>query len=96
MTRERAKELLPIIQAYAEGKTIECFTIEGRWQEITNPFFDSATKYRIKPKPMERWWVMDAEGHVCLSSDNEKSAREWTDSRTSNNYRIVHFREVVE
>ena len=24
MTRENAKELLPIIQAYAEGKVIEC------------------------------------------------------------------------
>ena len=31
MTREEAKELLPIMQAFAEGKTIQYETHDGRY-----------------------------------------------------------------
>ena len=35
MTREEAKELLPIIQAWVEGKTIQYFNIsEDKWCDI--------------------------------------------------------------
>ena len=35
MTKEEAKELLPIIQAYTEGKTIEC-SVDGKfWSKQT-------------------------------------------------------------
>ena len=38
MTREEAEVLLPIIQAYAEGKVIECRTkpsvLSKSWQEM--------------------------------------------------------------
>ena len=48
MTREEAKELLPIIQAYAEGKTVE--HLDGdKWVEIEDPLFCAGPKrYRIK------------------------------------------------
>ena len=39
MTREEAKELLPIIQAYSEGKTIE-YLIDGKWVELKDPAFN--------------------------------------------------------
>ena len=53
MTREEAKELLPIIQAFAEGKVIEIFDDEIGWAvEKENPKFDLNPKfYRIKPEP---------------------------------------------
>lgn len=54
MTRERAKELLPIIQAYAEGKEIEYRKLIRRcenWYEITKPTWNDTTEYRIKPEP---------------------------------------------
>lgn len=50
MTREEAKELLPIIQAFAEGKTIE-------WKDLVveSPHFDCKPScYRIKPEPKYR------------------------------------------
>ena len=52
MAREKAKQLLPIIQAYAEGKTIEWFSaIDGaKWEELTQPLFDARMQYRIKPE----------------------------------------------
>ena len=39
MTREEAKELLPIILAYAEGKTIQVLTVEGRWKDWDDLIF---------------------------------------------------------
>ena len=56
MEREEAKELLPIIQAFAEGKVIEIFDDEIGWAvEKENPKFDLNPKfYRIKPEPKYR------------------------------------------
>ena len=56
MTREEAKELLPIIQAFAEGKTIEIGDNRG-WRDliIDSPKFDCEPScYRIKPEPIYR------------------------------------------
>lgn len=63
MTREEAKVLLPIIQAFAEGKVIECRTkpslIEGSdvpndWTEMKEIGFWNNIEYRIKPEPKYR------------------------------------------
>ena len=39
MTREKAKQLLPIIQAYAEGKTIQLKGLDGTWSDLEDPNF---------------------------------------------------------
>lgn len=55
MTKEQAKKLLPIITAFAEGKTIEVMNTSGHWDEINIPNFDvDPKKYRIKPEPEYR------------------------------------------
>ena len=54
MTREHAKELLPIITAYAEGKKIEIWSgyhQEKAWRECPRPSFDEDCKCRIAPEP---------------------------------------------
>ena len=55
MTREQVKELLPIIQAYAEGKVIEQRCAES-WIEVDEncDFHFPANSYRIKPEPKYR------------------------------------------
>ena len=56
MTREQAKELLPIIRAFAEGKTIEIYN-NTEWQDliIESIKFDCKPScYRIKPEPRYR------------------------------------------
>ena len=54
MTREQAKELLPIIQAFAEGKTVQ-FLDGGKWADVyETDFHESPVKYRIKPEPKYR------------------------------------------
>ena len=55
MTREQSKELLPLIKAFAEGKTIESLDPHGNWKETKNPIFTdsliySCIEYRIKPE----------------------------------------------
>ena len=52
MTRERVKELLPILQAYAEGKTIEWFDPVCKIWTETNDYcsFSNKQRYRIKPE----------------------------------------------
>ena len=54
MDIERAKELLPIIQAFAEGKTVQ-FLDGGKWADVyETDFHESPVKYRIKPESKYR------------------------------------------
>lgn len=105
MNREQAKQLLPIIQAFAGGAEVQsqgCIT--GDWYIINDPDFNPATKWRIKPKPRERWTVVDEVGSIrgALSGYLEaEDARKFVKSlellRASDGpFRIVHMREVDE
>lgn len=54
MTREEAKQMLPIIQAYAEGKSVEFRTYnDDEWEDCEHPLFNEGCYYRIKPEPSE-------------------------------------------
>lgn len=54
MTREQAKKLLPIIQAFSEGNDIETKTGSG-WISIESmSFAGNPNSYRIKPEPKYR------------------------------------------
>ena len=57
MTREQAKELLPIIQAFAAGKQIQDSIDCVRWfdtDEINLEYEGQKIKHRIKPEPKYR------------------------------------------
>ena len=55
MTREEVKKLLPIMQAFAEGKAVEYLNDEKGWIECGNPsFWEDPKHYRIKPEPKYR------------------------------------------
>lgn len=54
MNRNQAKELLPIIKAFSEGKIIEMKCAES-WIEIEDVCdFHSSSTFRIKPEPKYR------------------------------------------
>ena len=66
MDRNQAKELLPVIKAFSEGKVIETKTGSG-WISIENmSFAGNPDSYRIKTEPKFRpfkgaeecWWEM--------------------------------------
>ena len=63
MTREEAKEFYPILQAFAEGRVIECRTkpssvkgtdVPNDWTEMKEIEFWNNTEYRIKPESKYR------------------------------------------
>lgn len=64
MDRNQAKQLLPIIKAYAEGKTIQFYDSQidiediediEDWEDCEYPDFDATRyKFRIKPEPTFR------------------------------------------
>ena len=56
MTREQAKELLPIMQAFAEGKQIEVKVGNSNWKETDEVYggHNNDYAYRIKQEPKYR------------------------------------------
>lgn len=63
MNRQQTKELLPIIKAFAEGKTIQyfCESKNPHWVDIESnevnqniDFVNDPSKYRIKSEPKYR------------------------------------------
>lgn len=63
MTREEAKEFYPFLQAFAEGRVIECRTkpssvkgtsVPNDWTEMKEIEFWKNVEYRIKPEPKYR------------------------------------------
>lgn len=76
MNREEAKKLLPIIQAFAEGKTVQYKNYEGKWEDTPDPEWYSGDKYRIKPEPKYDWafYVTDGTGILFKKKLTEEEA----------------------
>ena len=63
MNRNQAKEFYPILQAYSEGRVIECRTkpstvkgvdVPNEWTEMKEIEFWNNIEYRVKPEPKYR------------------------------------------
>lgn len=51
MTRIRAKELIPLLQSYVDGKQIQVKQQDGSWINSSEPSFTrQAYEYRVRPK----------------------------------------------
>ena len=60
MNRDRAKELLPIFTAFANGEAVEYKKHSGKCWHVgahTLSFDAHGCEYRIKPKEPREWWV---------------------------------------
>ena len=89
MTREEAKELLPIIHAWAEGKNIQ-FLSDGEWHDINQADFTCyPDKYRIKPEPKYRPFKTQEE---CWNEMLKHQPFGWV----KNEYNYVHIECVLE
>ena len=73
MNRNQAKELLPVIQAYVEGKTIQSRCVKGDtslWYDDEDPSFDDDFEYRIKPETKYRPFANAEECWVEMCKHN--------------------------
>ena len=95
MDRNQAKEFYPILQAYAEGKVIECRTkpsaIEGtdvpnEWQEMKVIEFWGNIEYRIKPEPKYRPFK-DAE--ECWAEMSKHSPFGWVKDKQDGHRALI-------
>lgn len=98
MTQNRTKELLPVLQAWAEGKTIQHRGIQtgNYWvtvepEDQTDPAFHiHGLEWRVKPTPMRIKVVMD--------KDNNQPKRFYSDSLgvRGESERLVTFEQVID
>lgn len=65
MNREKAKALLPIITAFAEGKTIQLRYGKDDWCEAFSPDWTAdVDRYRVKREPREYGIILRKDGSV--------------------------------
>lgn len=71
MTKENARDFLPLVQALAEGKTIQYYNSwYDEWEDMKEPMFNFDTKYyRIKPD--ELWYVVQSHQGYEIKSSSE-------------------------
>lgn len=86
MTREEAKELLPIMQAFAEGKTIEYRESGGAWKVAHTPTWSSCLFYRIKPEPRYRPFKTQEE---CWNEMLKHQPFGWVKSKDKDYFHLI-------
>lgn len=91
MNREQAKELLPIIQAFAEGKTI-LVQEDIDWCYLGNEsdFNLNPQRYRIKPEPKYRPF---ANAEECWQEMQKHQPFGWV-KKTCGNCNFLHIMEL--
>ena len=93
MTREEAKELLPIIQAFAEGKIVQYKNDFCEWEDVkigeNLGFTESPSTYRIKPELKYRPFKTQEE---CWKEMRKHLDFGWVISKFSN---IIYHINVI-
>lgn len=93
MNKDNAKEYLPLVQALADGKTIQFKSyISSEWLDASTPTFtEPAFMYRIKPEPIELYlWYHVQSGSTCDVKSTDKEI-DWT----SQGFRKIKVKEVL-
>ena len=88
MTREEAKQLLPIIQAYIEGKQIQ--QLSNKWKDVNelsiNCLLNNPELYRIKPEPKYRSFKNAEE---CWNEMQKHQPFAWVKEKHSDRYSLI-------
>lgn len=86
MDRNQAKELLPIIQAYVEGKTIQLQRIDCTWHDAKYLNLGRGLIYRIKPEPKYRPF---ANAEECWNEMQKHQPFGWVKDNKDGHYALV-------
>lgn len=94
MNKENAKDYLPLVQALAEGKTVQVMKPDG-WEDVTGEiaFVFEADQYRIKRESREVW--INVNGRGALSACHYDSIGE-AEEGICPGWTPALFREVIE
>ena len=96
MTREESKAFYPILQAFAEGKVIECRTKPSalskswqdmnEWTEMKEIEFWNNTEYHVKPEPTYRPFK---NGEECWQEMQKHQPFGWVKSTLFKDFDLV-------
>lgn len=87
MNRQEAKELLPVIQAFAEGKTLQFKNSFEDWIDCDNIMFNRPPKdYRIKPSPKYRPF---ANAEECWQEMQKHQPFGWIKDKEDGHYTLI-------
>lgn len=102
MNKDNAAEYLPLVQALAEGKTIQFFT-DGKWCDSPScQFAYGVDRYRIKPEPGKVYvmWTKGNTGwkvHNVYSTDRQaQESRERYERYANLTVRILEMEEPCD
>lgn len=86
---------LPVMEAFAKGEVVQFKSglSSKLWCDCDDPFWDRGTIYRIKPKPIEQWAVVNPKDYVEGTYDSLSHAEQIAKKY---DFRVVHMREVME
>jgi hypothetical protein len=79
-SREYWKSLLPVIQAFVDGKEVECKSNTPTWFDTSRPIFSVDLSYRIKPEEPFRLNTF-AEAAEILKAKSEGKCLECRDEK---------------
>lgn len=103
MNREQTLEAIKVMQHFADGGEVEYLCTGdgcGQWHDDEPPHWNwHSSKYRIKPKPLECWVVVDRDGDTS-NFRTKAGAEEYAWDRNRRGlyvpYTVRHMREVTE
>ena len=96
MNRKEAKEFYPFLQAFAEGRVIECRTkpssvkgtdVPNDWTEMKEIEFWNNIEYRIKPEPKFRPF---ANAEECWQEIQKHQPFGWVKSTLFKDFALVN------
>lgn len=98
--RKTTEEMIAVMQAYSEGKTIEAMLLcQAHWNEVLHPTWDWCnTDYRIKPEPKTMYVLLryGDDKERWGSTFNKSEAELWAEHYDGHDGIIRKFVEVVE
>lgn len=93
MHKHNAHKYLPLVQALADGKTIQIRDAHGKWVDSPSPRFGlDPESYRVKSEPKEIW-VNEYKG--CCSAHLSKDDAMFCTGPEVRRVAVL-YREVVE
>jgi hypothetical protein len=87
MNKDNAHEYLPIVQALANGKIIQC-NDRGEWVDVDTLYTDcyGPYEYRIKPEPRTfDLMIRELDGSICR----------WNPAHANNQWERITVQEIL-
>jgi len=101
MNAQNAKDYLPLVQALADGRTIQRVVVNNHWvDQVELDCMGKPSWYRIKPAEPRHWWINVHKGTGTtfeIPFKSKEKADEWAAERSeSPRLECVEVVEVVK